>query len=267
MTGAGEAAVTVRRMKHPVLRKAADFRIAAAPSFGEVHRAAIGGSVDYRLQEVTAGRIRAFGTLPGNFVDKPRFASPWHFHDCTMQIAVVLDGSVELGYREGQHARAQKGDVLFIPGQEVHDVGMLSSDYQILEITFPGTFATVEAPPPPRDLAPVATTLSPRDAPRVGTKAGVLTYRFPVPAPYADTYAVYRHVRSRTDEFQPGVHEHAEDTRITIPAEGWMDVEIDGVRQRMERGDLLLHPPGVSLCEHAASDDWVAVEIRVRDGR
>lgn len=253
------------RMKQAALRRAADYRIAASGTTGEVHRAAIGGSVDYRLQEITAGQIRAFGTLPGNFVDKPRFASPWHFHDCAMQIAVVLDGSVELGYREGHHARAQKGDVLFIPGHEVHDVGMLSSDYQILELTFPGTFATVEAPPPPRDLAPVATTLSPRDAARVGTKAGVMTYRYPLPAPHGDTYALYRHVRSRLVDFQPGVHEHTEATRITIPADGWMDIEIAGVVQRMERGDVLVHPAGATLCERAVSNDWIAFEVRVRD--
>ena len=246
------------------LRKASEFRVEIPAQPGQAHRSAAGALIDYRLQEITDAKVRAISTVPGNFVDKPAFASPWHYHDCGMQIAVVLEGSVELGYRADHHARAQKGDVLFIPGHEPHDVGAVSHDYQIAEITFPGTFGTTEAPPPEPGTPMMARTLSTRDAVRVGTESGLTTYRYPVPEPHASTYAITREVRSRTTAFVPRVREHADPYRMTIALEGWKEIELDGQTRRIERGDMLVVPRATLLRELAVSDDWAAVEVALR---
>ena len=177
---------------HATLRKAASCLVELPPQPGQAHRSAAGRLIEYRLQELTDQQARAISTVPGNFADKPAFKSPWHYHDCELQIAVILEGSVELGYRGDTYTRAERGDILFIPGHTMHDVGAPSADYQIAEITFPGTFGTVEGPMPPRDHVSPAVTLGARDAVRGETRGGITTYHHALAAPYRARYAIQR---------------------------------------------------------------------------
>ena len=186
-----------------VLRKAAEFTIDMPHQPGQAHRSAAGRMVDYRLQEVTDNEARAISTVPGQFVDKPAFGSPWHYHDCDLQVAVVLEGSIELGYLADTYARAVKGDILFIPGHVLHDVSAPSADYQVAEITFPGTFGTTEAAMPAPGQPTAAATFSPSDAVRTGVENGVIDYAYPVAQDYRGTFDVRRQMRSRVDAFAP----------------------------------------------------------------
>ena len=241
-----------------MLRKANAFLIELPPQPGQAHRSAAGALIDYKLQEVTDSSVRAISTVPGNFVDKPAFKSPWHYHDCDMQIAVILDGSVELGYRGDTYARAERGDILFIPGQTMHDVGAPSADYQIAEITFPGTFGTVEAPQPARDAVTPAVTLGARDAIRGDTVNGITEYRHAIAEPYSKRYSIRRMLRSRTEPFAPSEQWHGQKQRMIVVTAGWRQLASG---ERCERGDLLLVPGGERVRDTAVSDDYAAVEV------
>jgi quercetin dioxygenase-like cupin family protein len=245
------------------LRKAADFRVEMPHQPGQAHRSAAGWMIDYKLQELTGNQARAISTVPDQFVDKPGFASPWHYHDCELQVAIVLEGSIELGYQAERYARAIKGDVLFIPGNVPHDVSGPSADYQVAEITFPGSFGTVEIDMPAPGAPTTAATLGPRDATRVGVVEGIVEYLYPVSAALADRFAIVRQLRSRVDAFVPSTRGHGDRYRITMVTQGWRDIEIDGGRQRAEVGDLLVVPGGSEYRDVAASDDYAAVEVRM----
>ncbi len=251
-------------MSKASLRRAAEFRIEQKEQPGQAHRSAAGGLIDYRLQEITDSAMRAICTVPGNFADKPKFASPWHFHDCDLQVALILDGSVELGYRGDTYARAEKGDILFIPGKTAHDVGSPSADYQIAEITFPGSFGTIETPMPAKDAATPAVTLGSRDAVRMGEHHGLVEYRYPVAEPYGRTYDLRRYLRSRTEPFAATSRHHEDHFRASVPFAGWADVDLgDGETVRVGVGDLLLVTPHTDCRLVAVSDDYAAVEVRL----
>jgi quercetin dioxygenase-like cupin family protein len=255
--------MATRMAAKAMLRKARDHRIEMPHQPGQAHRSAAGWTIDYRLQAVTGGAVRAISTVAGHFVDKPAFGSPWHFHDCDLQVAIVLEGSIELGYLADTYARAVKGDVLFIPGHVLHDVSAPSADYQVAEITFPGTFGTTEAAMPAPGQPTAAVTLSPSDAVRAQSTAGVIDYVYPVGAAYRDQFALHRQLRSRVEDFEPGEQVHDEPYRMTFVTQGWREVALDGAAQRAEAGDLLVVPAGAVYRDLAMSDDYEAVEVRL----
>ncbi len=252
------------RVQHkPSVRRARDYRFKMPEQPGQAHRSAAGWMIDYKLQEITDGAVRAISTVAGHFRDKPSFGSPWHYHDCDLQVAIVLDGSIELGYEADTYARAIRGDILFIPGHTLHDVSAPSADYQVAEITFPGTFGTVEAQMPEPGARTSARTLGPRDAVRTRMVSGIIEYRYPVEAPWNRKYEIWRLMRSRSDSFAPASHRHSDRFRMTMVTQGWRQVEVDGVRQELEMGDLLVVPSETDFKDLAYSEDYEAVEVRL----
>lgn len=243
------------------VRKAKDHRIEMPHQPGQAHRSAAGWMIDYKLQEITGDVARSISTFPGNFADKPAFGSPWHHHDCALQVAVVLEGSIELGYRGGQYGRAGKGDVLFIPGQVMHDVSNPSADYQVAEITFPGSFGTVEGVEPAADIETPARTWGSSAAIREGEQRGVIDYRYPVMAPYDRQFRLLRLRRSRTGGFEPGSLSHDDRYRFVMVFQGWREVEVEGNPIRAEAGDVIVLPKGAPCADLAISDEFEAIEI------
>lgn len=254
-----------RRTQAGVLvRKAEGHRVRMAHQPGQAHRSAAGWTIDYRLQEITGDAARAISTVPGHFIDKPAFGSPWHYHDCDLQVAFVLEGSIELGYRGEIYARAGKGDILFIPGHVMHDVSNPSADYQVAEITFPGSFGTTEAAMPARDAETAARTWGCSDAVRSGSARGIIDYGYPVAAPYDAQFDIRRHVRSRTEPFEAGGSRHDDAYRFIFVMQGWRAAEVDGLEVRAGVGDLIVVPGGSDWRDSAVSDDYEAVEVRLR---
>lgn len=247
-----------------LVRKAADHRVRMAHQPGQAHRSAAGWTIDYRLQEVTGGAARAISTVPDQFADKPAFGSPWHYHDCALQVALVLQGSIELGYQGDRYARAGKGDILFIPGEVPHDVSNPSADYQVAEITFPGSFATTEAEMPAPDAETPARTWGSSAAVRAGSAHGIIDYGYPVAAPYDTRFDIRRQVRSRTEAFEPGARRHEDRYRFIMVVQGWRAARIEGAEVRAEAGDLIVVPGGADWHDSAVSDDYEAVEVRLR---
>ncbi len=247
----------------PALRKAEHFRVKMPHQPGQAHRSAAGWMIDYKLQELTGSQARAISTVAGQFVDKPEFKSPWHYHDCALQVAIILEGSIELGYRADSYARAGKGDVLFIPGHVLHDVSAPSADYVVAEITFPGSFATTEAEMPVPGAETSARTLGTQDAVRSGERDGIIDYVYPVGGGLDDRYAIHRLLRSRVAPFADGSRRHDDAFRLSIAISGWREIDLGQGPERAGPGDLLVIPGGADWRDLAMSDDYDAVEVRM----
>ncbi len=250
----------------PTLRRAEDCRVEMPHQPGQAHRSAAGWMIDYKLQELTGGQARAISTVAGQFIDKPAFKSPWHYHDCALQVAIVLEGSIELGYRADSYARAGKGDILFIPGEVLHDVSAPSADYVVAEITFPGSFGTIEAAMPAPGAGTTARTLGTQDAVRSGEQDGVIDYVYPIGAGLEDRYAIHRLLRSRVAPFVPGMRRHDDAFCMSIAISGWREVDLGQGVERAGPGDLLVIPGHADWRDLAMSDDYDAVEVRMLNG-
>jgi quercetin dioxygenase-like cupin family protein len=250
--------------KRAHIRRASDCLVTPASAPGELHRAVHAAVIDYRLQEITGEAARGFSTTPGAFADKPAFRSPWHYHDCDLQVAIVLAGSVELAFADGGFSRLSKGAVMFIPGHVIHDVSTLSADYQVAEFIFPGYFATIEASAPAPKTPTLARLWGTHDAVRSGCTRGLIGYRYPVGAPYSDRYHLELERHSRSEPFEPGALRHTDRLQLLFVTLGFRDVTIEGETTRLGIGDVLVIPAGADCAEVSVSEEHEAMRISVR---
>jgi len=246
-----------------IIRRAKDHLVAIGGGSGEAHRAVFGHIVDFELPQVTDGAVRGVATVAGNFEDKPAFVSDWHVHNCGMQIAIVLKGSLGLGLAEDLHVRAHAGDIMFIPGGVVHTALAPSADYQVLEVTFPGEFGTTETDAPVAGTPSEARVWGCSSAKRVEISDGLEHFAYPVEEAYAGSYALRRIWRSRVTPFKPATSTHADKMHVLVVTKGWIESGDDRASERLDQGDMLVVGPGAERRDLAVSDDFEAVEIRV----
>lgn len=247
------------------VRKAADCTIVPPGQEDALHRASQ-SAFDFRLQEMTGDMARGMGILTGFCADKPHYASPWHYHECEMQIGIVLDGSVEMAFTESDVSRIAKGDICLIPGGVIHDVTHPSSDYVTTEFTFPGSFATIDALVPAAGSPSKGRRLGISDALRSGEERGFIRYDYPVESPYDERYAVSRDRLSRIDPFVPGLIENEHDLFLLFVLQGRRVVELNGDNLVLEAGDLLVLPRGSSCMDMDASPEHEALRIHLLAG-
>ncbi len=252
----------------PATQKAALFRLAAEhevelpPQPGQAHRASMGRIIDYRLQDATSDMVRAIATLPGHFEAIPKWGSPWHYHECDLQIALILKGSLDIAYEHEAFSRASQGDILFIPGHVLHDVGGASSDYQVAEITFPGSFSTIEAEPPEPDAKSRGTTLAVRDARLVGEYDGLAIYRYTIAEDLGGQYSIRRYVRRRGEQSHGVWQQHADRYRMLFVTQGDVTVEVSGSRPAALKAlDIAIIPGDAEYRYVSPSAEYEAVEV------
>jgi hypothetical protein len=247
------------------IRQAADHTIELPPQPGQAHRSGGGKLIDYNLQPATGDRVRAIATVEGHFANTPEWGSPWHFHECDLQIALIIDGSLEVAYERDRYSRAVAGDILFIPGQTLHDVGSASTDYQVAEITFPGTFGTIEADAPAAGAPTAGRTLAPRDAWREEDAGGLIAYRYDLAAPHDASFAIRRYVASRTSGCDGAVRRHGDAYRMLYVMKGWVDLALAGEAPvRTPRQAVATIPADTDYAVTASSDDLEVIEIALR---
>lgn len=119
----------------------------------DAHRATQAPPHDYGLESVTRGAARAaafFLPLPG--VPGPTFTTTdWHFHECQLQLAIVLRGQIDIWFAADRPQRVQAGELMVIPGGVPHLASNPSPDYSVLELTLPAGFTTVPCEAPSRE--------------------------------------------------------------------------------------------------------------------
>lgn len=252
--------LTDQMVRQAHIRRAKDF-VTALKSGGDTHRDAHNSVIDYRLQDIMGGTARSVGTVPGFCEDKPAFGSPWHYHDCEMQIGIVLDGSVEMALADGEYTRIATGDIGMIPGGVIHDVSHPSADYLTTEFSFPGTFETIDAPPPPAGSSSAAVKLGISAAMRSGERGGLLFYDYPVAAPYDERYRLRRHRRSRVAPFEEHSLRHADEYLLLYVMKGTRTLRVDDREEVLGPGDLLVLPGGIDVTDLDASEEHEALGI------
>jgi quercetin dioxygenase-like cupin family protein len=242
------------------VRKARDCVVAPKVDEKQTHRAAHSLTVDYGLQDITNDSVRGVATMPGFCADKPGNATrQWHYHDCQAQLGVILAGSVELAFANETYLRAQKGAVSLIPGHVMHDVAYPSADYQVVEFTFPGSFATIPAPAPEGGKPSPARVWGLHQAVRTGCERGLIHYSYPVEAPYNDNLRITLQRRSRVDPFEAGSLRHNDKMRLILVTQGTREVEIEGETIQYSVGDVLVIPAGAECRDMSASEEHEAV--------
>ncbi len=241
---------------------AKDHRVETKPQPGQAHRVNLGAIIDYKLQQATGDCVRAISTLPGHFRDLPNWESPWHYHECDLQVAIILDGSLDVAYNTGHTSRAAKGDLLYIPGGVLHDVGGSSVDYQVAEITFPGSFGTVEAPAPSADHVSEGRTLAVRDASLVAVTGGIGEYQYKLTPSVQGKYAIRRYIRHRSMPFAALWREHSDTYRMTYVICGTKEIITDkGELQQLGPLDIAIIPAKLKVQDVSMSDDYEAIEV------
>jgi quercetin dioxygenase-like cupin family protein len=63
--------------------------------------------------------------------------------------------------------------------------------------------------------------------------------------------------------FVPAVRIHDDTLRLLVVMQGWIESGDAATTDRLEKGDILVVPPGTERRDAAVSDDFEAIEIRV----
>jgi hypothetical protein len=148
----------------------------------------------------------------------------------------------------------------------MHDVGQPSSDYQVAEFTFPGPFATIEAPAPARGSPTPGRLWGTTDAVRGADARGLIPYAYPIPQSHSARYWIAHERRSRLDAFEPGSLRHENRFQLIFVTQGSREISIAGEASTLGVGDLLVIPQSAECRDLAASDDHEALRIHVLTG-
>ena len=100
---------------------------------------------DLGLEGATGGRMRAYQNSSIAGMTEP---TGWHYHTCEMQFVYVLKGKLIIEFEDATVATFTAGDAFFIPGGVRHNEIYVSEDKEALEVSVPGTIATVNVERP-----------------------------------------------------------------------------------------------------------------------
>ena len=97
---------------------------------------------DLGVREATGGRYDARVLRTGTGERKV----PRHVHELDFQMVYVLKGWVRIWFEGSGQVTLKEGDCCVTPGGVAHEVRDWSDDHEVLEITSPADFETVDAP-------------------------------------------------------------------------------------------------------------------------
>ncbi len=99
---------------------------------------------DLGVREATGGRYDAHVLRTGTGTGER--SVPRHVHDLDLQLVYVLKGSVRIWFEGRGEVTLNEGDCYVSPGGVPHEVHDWSDDHEVLEITSPADFETVDSP-------------------------------------------------------------------------------------------------------------------------
>ena len=97
---------------------------------------------DLDVREATGGRYHAHIIRTGTGERKV----PRHVHKLDLQLSYVLKGWVTFWFEDQGEVTLSAGDSFLIPGGMPHEVHGWSDDIEVLEITSPADYETVDTP-------------------------------------------------------------------------------------------------------------------------
>ncbi len=106
-------------------------------------------SFEYRdlgAAEATGGRVGAFHMRALGPCEGPM---GWHWHDLTFHLVYILKGRVSYRWEGSDEVVvAEAGDSMIQPPRGAHNVLDYSEDVEVLEITMPAKYPTIEVDDP-----------------------------------------------------------------------------------------------------------------------
>ena len=99
---------------------------------------------DLGVREATGGRFNAHILRTGKRAGERKV--PRHVHKLDFQMIYVLKGWVRIWFEDRGEVTLKEGDSYVAPGDVLHEVYDWSDDHEVLEITSPADFETVDAP-------------------------------------------------------------------------------------------------------------------------
>ena len=122
-----------------------DVSIARADG-AEFHDVGRRAQLEYRdlgVREATGGRHAANVMRTGGTGER---MIPCHVHELDFQMVYILQGWVTLWFEGRGEVTLRRGDCCVTPGGVPHEVRGWSDDHQVLEITSPADYETLDAP-------------------------------------------------------------------------------------------------------------------------
>lgn len=98
---------------------------------------------DLGIGEATQGRYHAHVIRAEQLGEK---STGRHLHRLDFQMVYILKGWVTFEYEGEGHVRLEAGDCVLQPPEIRHELTSFSRDLEMLEITSPAEFETVDAP-------------------------------------------------------------------------------------------------------------------------
>ena len=96
---------------------------------------------DLGVREATGGRYNAHIMRTGTGERKV----PRHVHKLELQLIYILNGWIRFWFEDQGEVTLNKGDSCLIPSGMSHEVYDWSDDFELLEVTSPAEYETVEA--------------------------------------------------------------------------------------------------------------------------
>jgi hypothetical protein len=201
----------------------------------------------YGLQDLTGNRARAIaGNLPESGLNAFRppvdtvigedgplgMGTGWHFHTCSLQLAFIVGGSIEIAYSDDQWKRYYAGEILVIPNHAPHNARKPTKDYGLIELTFPGDFGTTPCEPHPQGEPEAAEVVD--DAKVRSCADGVCDYAL---MPHVARVANIRLIKGGNGavSLPPG-----RGMAITVVTTGRCEVDAQGSRSALGPFDMVL---------------------------
>ena len=97
---------------------------------------------DLGVREATGGRYNAHIMRNGT----GERTVPPHLHKLDLQMVYILKGWMKFGIDGRGEVTLKEGDCMVLPGDTAHEVHDWSDDFELLEVTSPADYETVEAP-------------------------------------------------------------------------------------------------------------------------
>jgi mannose-6-phosphate isomerase-like protein (cupin superfamily) len=97
---------------------------------------------DLGIRDATAGRFNAHIMRTGSGERKV----PRHVHTVDLQLLYILDGWIKMWLEGDGEVTLKPGDSCLIPGGVQHEVLDWSDDFELLEVTSPAEYETLDAP-------------------------------------------------------------------------------------------------------------------------